>query len=101
MPPSLFLFTRTGLFRRYNGAMARGWESKSVEDQIAEFSSGPSIHQTCTDSPADLKARSRRNDLLLSRKRVLQQLEQSSNERYSALLRRSLADLDAQIASLS
>jgi len=37
---------------------------------------------------------------MLSRKRVLQQLECSTSERYSELLRRTLADLDAQIAEL-
>lgn len=37
---------------------------------------------------------------MLSRKRVQQQLERSANERYSEQLRRSLADLDAQIAAL-
>jgi len=40
----------------------------------------------------------KRSALLLSRKRVVQELEDSNNERYSALLRRTLADLDAQIA---
>ena len=37
---------------------------------------------------------------MLSRKRVLQQLERSTSERYSELLRQTLADLDAQIAAL-
>ncbi len=37
---------------------------------------------------------------MLSRKRVLQQLNDSTNERYSELLRLALADLDAQIAAL-
>jgi hypothetical protein len=37
---------------------------------------------------------------MLSRKRVLQQLERSASERYSELLRRTLADLDAQLAAL-
>lgn len=39
-------------------------------------------------------------DLELSRKLVLQQMERSDNERYSELLRRTLAGLDAQIAAL-
>ena len=38
--------------------------------------------------------------MTLSRKRVLQQLERSTNERYSELLRRTLALLDAQIGAL-
>ena len=40
-------------------------------------------------------------DLLLSRSRVVQQLEHSTNERFNELMRRTLADLDAQIASLA
>jgi len=38
---------------------------------------------------------------MLSRKRVLQQLELSPNERYSELLRRTLAGLDAELAGLN
>ena len=40
-------------------------------------------------------------DLLLSRSRVLQQLEHSTNERFNELMRRTLADLDAQVAALA
>ena len=39
-------------------------------------------------------------DLLLSRRRVLQQLEHSTNDRYCELLQRTLADLNSQIAAL-
>jgi hypothetical protein len=79
--------------------MARGWESKSVEAQIEESISEPSRN----DSPASAGERQSRNkkaDLALSRKHVLQQLERSASDRYSELLRRTLADLDAQIAAL-
>lgn len=51
-------------------------------------------------SAADRQATQKKNDLQLSRRRILQQLETSNNERYSELLRRTLADLDAQIAAL-
>ena len=37
---------------------------------------------------------------MLSRSRVVQQLEQSTNERYAELLRRTLLDLDKQIGGL-
>ena len=40
-------------------------------------------------------------DLMLSRNRVVQQLAHSTNERFNELLRRTLADLDAQIAALA
>ncbi len=51
-------------------------------------------------SAADRQSALKKNNLQLSRKRILQQLESSNNERYSELLRRTLADLDAQIAAL-
>jgi|HubBroStandDraft_6_1064221.scaffolds.fasta_scaffold02745_9 hypothetical protein len=81
--------------------MARGWESKSVEAQIEESTSDSSANQDQNISPDERQALIRRNDLLLSRKRVVQQLEGSSSERYSEFLRRSLAALEAQIADLS
>jgi hypothetical protein len=80
--------------------MARGWESKSVEAQIEETFSEPSRNERLPSSPEDLRSKRRKTDLMLSRKRVLQQLEGSTNDRYSELLRLALADLDAQIAAL-
>ena len=79
--------------------MARGWESKSVEAQIEESNSEPS-HNQLPASAEDLQSRNRKAGLMLSRKHVLQQLERSTDERYSELLRRTLADLDAQIAAI-
>ncbi|HKD86302.1 MAG TPA: hypothetical protein VKB58_16245 [Terriglobales bacterium] len=80
--------------------MARGWESKSVEAQIEEAASEPAQSEHFF-SAAERQTKQKKNDLQLSRKRVLQQLQNSTNERYSELLRRTLADLDAQIAALS
>jgi hypothetical protein len=81
--------------------MARGWESKSVEAQIEDSDSIPSTNQENTLSAEELQARIKRDDLTLSRRRILQELEGSSNERYSELLRRTLAGLEAQIADLN
>jgi hypothetical protein len=81
--------------------MARGWESKSVEAQIEESSSESSTNQEQNISPDERQALIRKNDLLLSRKRIVQQLEGSTSERYSEFLRHSLAALEAQIAALS
>jgi len=79
--------------------MARGWESKSVEAQIEESISEPSPNENRAASPEEVQSRNKRTHLMLSRKRV-QQLERSTSERYSELLRQTLADLDAQIAAL-
>jgi hypothetical protein len=80
--------------------MARGWESKSVEAQIEDNKSTPSKHNPDVSvSREEVQRKIRRADLHLSRKRILQQLEGSTNERYSDLLRRSLAELDGQLNS--
>ena len=50
--------------------------------------------------PEDLQRERKYADLVLSRNHVAQQLEQSTNERYSEILRRALAELDGQIAAL-
>ena len=80
--------------------MARGWESKSVEAQIEESVSEPSRSATPTVSAEELQSKSKKKDLMLSRKRVLQELERSTSERYSELLRRTLVALEAQIAAI-
>lgn len=86
--------------RRYNGSMARGWESKSVEAQIEESDSEPSLSETRSFSADEIQLQMKKADLELSRKLVLHQMERSDSERYSELLRRTLAGLDAQIAAL-
>jgi hypothetical protein len=80
--------------------MARGWESKSVEAQIEESLSESSHKENRSISAEERQSRSKKAGLVLSRKRVLQQLERSTSERYSQLLRETLAGLDAQIAAL-
>ena len=40
-------------------------------------------------------------DLQLSRSRVVQQLENATNERFIALMQRTLADLDTQLSDLA
>jgi hypothetical protein len=81
--------------------MARGWESKSVEAQIEESDSELPSNPEQKVSPEALQAIFRRKELALSRRNVLRQLESSPNERYAELLRRTLAGLDAEIATLS
>jgi hypothetical protein len=81
--------------------MARGWESKSVEAQIEETNSESTLSPEPRISAEELQTTFKKKDLLLSRQRILQQLELSSNERYSELLRRTLAGLDVEIGALN
>ena len=81
--------------------MARGWESKSVEAQMEEASSAKPFGNKPVLSEQQTQNQIKKKDLVLSRKRVVQQLAHSTNERYSELLQRTLAELDRQIAELS
>lgn len=83
----------------YNFHMARGWESKSVEEQQAEAASVPVEHRKAL-SPAQLAAERRKQGLTLSRQRVLQQIEAAQNPNHRKMLESALADLDAQLARL-
>ena len=86
----------------YNGGMARGWDSKSIEAQIEEKNSA-TVNQTIQSlaSQEEVHSKIRRNNLLLSRRRIEQELAASGNERYSEMLRRSLAELDSQLEAAS
>ena len=82
--------------------MARGWESKSVEGQMesaAQLAPAPEDEKSkITLEMQELQRK--RQGILLARKRILQQMEASGNERYTEMLRNSLADLDSQLSKL-
>lgn len=80
--------------------MARGWESKSVEDQVQDHqeSDGKARNKQLTHDQLD--ARRRKEVLLLSRARVQRDLQSSQDLRYREQLNRALTDLDAQLAEL-
>jgi hypothetical protein len=79
--------------------MARGWESKSVEEQQAEMR-GRSDEPRHRVSSARQKTNRIREGLLLSRKSLVRQLEAATHARHRSMLENSLAELDRQIAAL-
>jgi hypothetical protein len=81
--------------------MARGWESKAVEDQVREAQSKDNRSNKAQLTPSDVELNRRREVLILSRTRVQREIESSQNPRYKEQLTRALADLDAQLSSLS
>jgi hypothetical protein len=85
--------------------MARGWESKSVDDQIQNATDSTTNESTKdqkkkTRTPEEIDAVRQRKVLELSRARVASDLENNSDPRYRTLLLRALEDLDAQLARL-
>jgi hypothetical protein len=51
--------------------------------------------------PAQLESIRKKEVLILSRTRVVRELNSSQNPRYQAVLRKALADLDAQLAGMA
>ncbi len=80
--------------------MARGWESKSVEAQIESAATPKTAHFSPEIDPARLEIIRKRESLILSRTRVMRQMETAANPRYRAMLRKALADLNARLAEL-
>ena len=79
--------------------MARGWESKSVEQQQEERSAH---RQTvpAPRSPGEQQRNRKREGLLLTRTRLSQQLLAASNPRHRQMLEQSIAEVDRQLSSL-
>jgi hypothetical protein len=78
--------------------MARGWESKSIENQ--QEIAVQEGRQAGNARKADAKLSRELQILQLSRTSILQKLEASENTRYREQLNRALSDLDRQIAAL-
>ena len=80
--------------------MARGWESKSVEDQVVdreEASSNATNHRAATAASAERQRQ--RQALELQRERILD--ERTSNPHRRAALEAALADVEARLAGIS
>jgi hypothetical protein len=93
--------TGDGFFGRdgvYNRPMARGWESKSIEEQQSAANTQVESKQRLTAQQAAQKQE--REAIELSRRRVLQQLEAVQNPRHRQMLEIALSELDARLARL-
>jgi len=78
--------------------MARGWESKSVEEQQSAASTQIESKQRLTHQQAAQKQE--REAIELSRRRVLQQLQAVQNPRHRQMLEIALSELDERLARL-
>jgi hypothetical protein len=78
--------------------MARGWESKSVEEQQAAAAAPAEPKQPLT--PQQIAHKRQQESIQLARHRTLQQLLSARNPRHQQMLENALADLDAKLARL-
>jgi len=77
--------------------MARGWESKAIEEQQAE-SARKSSPPRAPLSPQQAAEKRRRESLELARKHILEQIRAASHPNHRKLLENSLAELEAKLA---
>jgi hypothetical protein len=82
-----------------NLAMARGWESKSIEQQIEDARADSSPSSATSSSSEDFEGRQKREGLLLQRSRILQEINSARNPRYQEMLHEMLRHLDGLLAS--
>ena len=81
--------------------MARGWESKSVESQIESAESRRAASRETEISIVEAERIHQRQSLLLSRTRVLRDLEHANNPRYRKILEAALKHLEEKLAELN
>jgi hypothetical protein len=83
--------------------MARGWESKSVEEQIESAQSRPprGMRHGIGLSAAQISLVREKENLTLSRTRVIHERESSTNPRYIRLLDRELKVLEERLRKLN
>jgi hypothetical protein len=80
--------------------MARGWESKSVEQQQEEMLERQKTNRAPVPPSPEAQQRIRkRQGLQLSRQRLTQQLQAASNPRHRQMLEQAIGDVDSQLAS--
>jgi hypothetical protein len=77
--------------------MARGWESKSVEEQIGAAEAERDAQAERQTSPQQRQQGERRQSLLLSRAQILGRLKLARNERYRAQLESALKHVESQL----
>jgi hypothetical protein len=81
--------------------MARGWESKDVEAQVAEIEEPKQTGSSGQKTPEQLKRDQERKDLQLSRIRIANDLATATHPNHRKSLEAALAHLDKKIAELS
>jgi len=81
--------------------MARGWESKDVEAQVAANETPGGHYGTKTKTAEQVRRELECKDLKLSRVRIVHDLESATNPNHRKSLEAALAHLDKKISEIS
>jgi len=80
--------------------MARGWESKSVEDQIGDAEAAKEDRAKRHLSEQERVKETQRQSLLMSRTQINGRLKRATNPRYRTQLEAALQDLEKKLSEL-
>ena len=80
-----------------DSAMARGWESKLVEDQMSDAQAEKDARSKPFLSPEEREQQTRKQSLLLSRSQILGRLKLAQSARYRAQLEAALKHVETQL----
>jgi hypothetical protein len=80
--------------------MSRGWESKDVESQMEEAAAQRAAAHPTRLTPEQIRLRTERESLELSRTRVLKDLESATHPRRREQLEAALRHLNQKLAEL-
>ncbi len=80
--------------------MARGWDSKAVEDQQAAAEAEKLNRSKPAVSEPERARRAKREGLLLARAKMQTDLQSASDHRYRTMLEQAIAHLDREIGAI-
>lgn len=80
--------------------MARGWESKSIEEQINAAEAREEDRDKQALSALDIERRKQKEGLLVERARIVRQMQEAHKQRYIVQLEGALAHVDAELAKV-
>lgn len=80
--------------------MARGWDSKAIEDQQATAAEERSTQRRPALTAEARQQQAKLDALRLSRARVISDLDSASHQQYRRMLEQALAHIDREIAQV-
>jgi len=80
--------------------MARGWESKAVEDQLEEMVRTRQEAAAVPKSRESIALQQKGETLTLQRSRLLEQMQNARSDAHRQMLERSLQAIESELAAL-
>lgn len=80
--------------------MARGWESKAIEDQISAAEAKKDAQAKEALTSAEIERLKRKEGLLLERANIERQMKAANKRRHLVMLERALAHIEAELEKL-